>query len=381
MATKMKSVDLLPHTSNQPAAELVNQHEQLLHSINANIQVGIFRCDAQNRILYANQAFLAMFGVQSTEAVVYQPFTHWFASQEQHRETMIALFEKKRITDFDVQLTRTDGHAFWGSISLVLVQNGSADYCYDGVIRDITESKRSEEMQLEKNTELEKINSELDKFVYSASHELRAPLTSVLGLITIAKLDKPGETQLQYLTMMEQSINRLDKFINEIVYYSRNARLGLRKEQVDVPEMIREILEDLHYMEGVKQLQITPIITEEAPLFTDHSRLRVVLNNLISNAIKYHTLVQDQPFVRINVSLQPDKAVFTVEDNGRGIDANHVGKVFDMFFRASSDSKGSGLGLYIVKEIVTKLGGTILLQSELKKGSTFRVEIPNLGEE
>ncbi len=380
MEVKMMFGYGLDLTRRKQAEEKVKQSEQLLQSINSNIQVGIFRCDSKHQIIYSNQAFSDIFGINTATNELSLNFSSQFTDERQHQELIKELLDKKQIHNKEVLFLRQDGTSFWAAVNITLLQNEASGYAYDGVIRDITELKKSAELLIQKNAELEKTNSELDKFVYSASHELRAPLTSVLGLITIAKLDEPGEAQLQYLTMMEQSINRLDKFINEIVHYSRNSRLDLKPEPVDIKAMLTEILEDLYYMEGVSQIKILPEITGTSTLFTDRSRLRVVLNNLISNAIKYHTLAQEHPYVHIKINITAEKALFMVEDNGRGIDAIHVEKVFDMFFRAASDSKGSGLGLYIVKEIVTKLGGTITVRSELKKGSTFTVEIPNLSE-
>jgi len=146
---------------------------------------------------------------------------------------------------------------------------------------------------------------------------------------------------------------------------------------VDFPAVIDEIVKDLSYIEGVDRIKITTCIRENASFACDVSRLKVIITNLISNAIRYHNFDNAQPYIRISVCSSGRKAVIQVEDNGLGISKEHQEKVFDMFYRASYHSKGSGIGLYIVKEMLAKLKGTIALSSEAGKGSTFKVEIPN----
>lgn len=111
---------------------------------------------------------------------------------------------------------------------------------------------------------------------------------------------------------------------------------------------------------------------------TDKTRLKIILNNLISNAIKFQ-FSQDQsrkPFVNISLEATSSMYVITVQDNGKGIDEHHLGHIFDMFYRANEYAQGSGLGLYILKESVIKLGGTVEAESVLGEGTTFKIKIP-----
>lgn len=227
--------------------------------------------------------------------------------------------------------------------------------------------------------ELMKINKELDSFVYSVSHNLRAPLRSVLGLINVARIEdeKRGNTFNDYFGMMEQSIHKLDDTLKEILDYSRNARQDLTIEQIDINKLLTDNLERMQYMPGSSLIVKDIKIDEKYPLYSDKYRLSVVFNNIISNAIKYYDEHKTDPFLRISVEIKKDKVHMEFEDNGIGIDPEYLSKVFDMFFRATQNNEGAGLGLYIVQEAVEKLKGHVEIKSKLRRGTTFIIDIPN----
>lgn len=227
-----------------------------------------------------------------------------------------------------------------------------------------------------RNKELKRINEELDKFVYSASHDLRAPLTSIMGLVNLAKQDgNTGNTTL-YLKMIEDSIGRLEHFINDIIDYSRNSSVAVKSSVIDFNSLLDETISELKYLRENGDIKINVNIKGEKEFVTDSRRIRVILNNLISNAIKYHDLKKSQKYVNIDISYNEQKANIVVSDNGSGIAQEHHQKIFDMFYRASEGNDGSGLGLYIVKETLEKLNGTINLASKSDEGTTFTMQIP-----
>lgn len=238
---------------------------------------------------------------------------------------------------------------------------------------------RANEELILQNEELMKINKELDSFVYSVSHNLKAPLSSVLGLINLAKMEdeKQGNVFGQYFSMMERSIHKLDDTLHEIIEYSRNARQEILVEQIDFDSMISDNIERLAFMPGAETIKKHVIIHSEFPFYSDSYRLSVIFNNLISNAIKYSDPRKPDQFMKINVLVSPEKAYLRFEDNGIGIPAEYVDKVFEMFFRATVQKDGAGLGLYIVKEAVEKLNGEIKVQSEPGKGTVFIMELKN----
>lgn len=227
----------------------------------------------------------------------------------------------------------------------------------------------------EKNTRLQKTNDELDRFVYSASHDLRAPLMSIKGLINLARLESKEGVIQQYLAMMIDRADKLDDFIHDIIDYARNARTGIVYEAVDVDGLVNDIFENHRFAESAQGISFEKKIVLDKPVYSDTRRLSIALNNLLSNAIKYHRKTPDA-WVRVTAQLEDNSLKLTVADNGQGIHPERIKRIFDMFYRGTEHSKGSGLGLYIVKETVEKMGGTIRVTSEFERGSSFILKLP-----
>ncbi len=243
--------------------------------------------------------------------------------------------------------------------------------------RDVTKVREAEEQLKDQNEELTKINSELDRFVYSASHDLRAPLRSVKGLLNMVKLDEDKTNTDKYLELIEKSIDKLDSFITDIVHHSRNSRLEILPKEIDFQEIINNSIESLKYMDDADKVRSIVTINNRHKFYSDDSRLSIIFNNIIANAVSYRDKDKDS-FIQIDIDVQPTKAIIKFSDNGIGVASEFKEKIFKMFFRASSDSKGSGLGLYIVKAALDKLNGKIKVDSALGVGTTFTIELPSL---
>jgi signal transduction histidine kinase len=250
-----------------------------------------------------------------------------------------------------------------------------------GVIQDVTEIKQISKQLENQNKELRKTNAELDKFVYSTSHDLRAPLKSVLGLINLIELEEDPDFIKDQMHMMKSSVVKLDDFIEDIMHYYRNTRLVVNPEEIDFEEIISKIKSNFLHTEGFETVKFFVHIDMPEKLCSDKQRIALVLNNLISNAIKYRDQNKQEQHVKIEIHNNIVSTSITVEDNGIGIEENHSEKIFEMFYRATRHSTGSGLGLYIVKETLDKIGGTIYVESEHGIGTKFTVKIPNLHEQ
>lgn len=244
--------------------------------------------------------------------------------------------------------------------------------------RDITSQTRAENLLKEQNRELTRINEELDRFVYSASHDLRAPLMSVKGLLNMIKVDPDKRNAEHYLDLIETSVNKLDNFILDIINYSRNSRMEVIPKRIDFSALVQESIEGLKYMEGANEVRSETVLNVSSPFYSDYSRLLIVFNNLISNAVRYRAKWKVDSFLNIHITTSPENAVVVFSDNGVGIAEEYKDNVFKMFFRANADSKGSGLGLYIVKGVLEKLEGSIDVESKVGVGTSFRIQIPNL---
>lgn len=232
-------------------------------------------------------------------------------------------------------------------------------------------------LKLVENTDLlMKTNAELDRFVYSTSHDLRAPLSSVMGLINITERSHEPEEVTKYLGMMRDRVMSLDRFIRDITDYSRNNRLEVEREKVFLRCMIDDIWESLKFSPEAETISFINDIPEQLFIHVDRGRLKVILSNLISNAMRYQDVQKTSPFILVQHYVTGNIICLKVADNGQGIPKEYHTKIFDMFFRANEKSKGSGLGLYIVKEAIMKLSGSIQLDSEPDEGSTFTIRLP-----
>ena len=238
-------------------------------------------------------------------------------------------------------------------------------------------SLRKNEMDLnQKNGELVKVNKELDRFVYSTSHDLRSPISSLRGLINLTKYTNDPVEIKSYLTMMEGRLIRLDKFIKDISDYSRNSRLPLNIGEVNIKSFINDVLENLQFYPGAEKIKLEINVSDELTIQSDPTRMQILLGNLLSNAFKYRDRAKTDSFIKINAHNNATHVDISIEDNGIGIHPDYVTKIFEMFFQGYEKSDGSGLGLYIVKETLEKIKGTISVETELEKGSTFKVTLP-----
>jgi PAS domain S-box-containing protein len=245
-----------------------------------------------------------------------------------------------------------------------------------GSVIDIDERKSAEKELALRNTQLAKTNEELDRFVYSASHDMRAPLSSLLGLIHLSeKTDRPEEIGT-LLQMMKERIKTMEGFIKEVTDYSRNTRLDLNSTEILLHDLVHGVIQNLAYPVVNKKVRIEIAIAKDLMIKTDVSRLKVIINNLLSNAYKYHLFDNPGPFIKISAKKNTEDVMIMVTDNGQGIAPEHHLRIFDMFYRASESSEGSGLGLYIVKETLDKLNGSISVRSVLGEGTEFTVTLP-----
>jgi len=235
---------------------------------------------------------------------------------------------------------------------------------------------RNAKQLVESNDLLKKSNEELDRFVYSSSHDLRAPLSSVLGLIHLSEKTNNMDESKKYLGMMKNRVHALESFIKDITDYSRNNRTEVSRSRFNLHQMSTEIWDSLKYNQKAEHIRFEIDFDQSFMIDSDPQRLRVILSNLISNSIRYHDTSKDNKFIRLHCKRTEKSFILSVEDNGQGIAPEYHKKIFNMFFRANETSTGSGLGLYIVSETLAKLSGQVQLQSAPRKGSTFTLNIP-----
>ncbi len=227
-----------------------------------------------------------------------------------------------------------------------------------------------------KVSELQKTNDELNRFVYSTSHDLRSPLASIMGILNLSKMENSVVDPNGYMGMIETCVNKMDIFIQKIIEYYKSIRVDDEKTEIDFTKLLKESVEICKMQRPEVQFNIS--VDQQIKLVNDVFRISIIIDNLISNAVKYQKPTSDSPLVNISVKVDEYKATIEIEDNGIGIVEEHLNNIFKMFFRSTSHVNGLGIGLYIVKEALSRLGGDISVVSTYGVGTLFRIVIPNL---
>ncbi len=244
-----------------------------------------------------------------------------------------------------------------------------------GSVKDVTDVKQYQNSILNQNEELKKINLELDNFVYSISHDLRSPLLSIKGILSLLMHDNQlTEDGKRFLSMADVSIGRLDGTIQEILEYSRNSRMELKPELFDLEELVQNVFDDSKFS-TTEALSLFIHLEGEANVTLDRARVNVLLKNIIGNSVKYKRSGTDAE-IHVGITNSENRVIIAIADNGEGISEEHLERIFDMFFRGTSNSVGTGLGLYICKEIVNKMNGTIEVDSKKNVGTKMIISLP-----
>ena len=263
-----------------------------------------------------------------------------------------------------------------------------SDFAIHDSLIDLLHHFKTEQMAMEdmrelniqlkdKNLELEQLNRDLDHFVYSASHDLRAPALAIEGIVEELESEYNDlEKKQKDLQLIRQVVRRIDDTITDIINYSKNSRLPVSYEAIDLQLIAQEIFDSMKHLKK-HPINFSVKIEAASTLKSDRLRVHSLLRNLISNAIKFSANRPEGSCINIEGAVTNNKCQLRINDNGEGIPQEFKDHVFDMFFRGTTTSYGSGLGLYICHEIMRKLGGSIQFESEQNKGTTFIIEFPN----
>ena len=327
--------------------------------------VGTFKFRVDDfRIKVCNQKALEIINAQCS-SVLY--FNEFFYSTEQFNQFKDLLLSEKKVEGlrFLINDKKNNGEN-WGVISARYFESqGFAE----GIIMDISE-------QHSQMLELQRVNAELDNFTYRASHDLRAPLTSIMGLVNLGLKEPNIESIHQYLSLILGRVNHLDALLGDLVSVSLNHQTIPELTSFDFREEVHSLMESIQ-KPGIP-VKSEVVINQTSDFKTDAARMRIILRHLLINAFQYFRPEEPEHMVEIRIYVDSFQVVVVVDDNGIGIEKNYQEKVFEMFFKATDRSRGNGLGLYIVKSMVEKLGGQIFFESALNIGTTFHVIIPNI---
>lgn len=337
---------------------------------------GILIVDNNEMIKYANEVFCRLSGYEFFE-MEGKNATLLFISDTNNREMIQTRIEDRKqniSSQYELQMTTKSGEKKWFLIggSPYIDKNGNVIGSI-GIHADINDRKVAEQNLIASN-------SELEIFVYKASHDLRGPLASIIGLVNVSNYEIKDETAKEYMNMIGVSTRKLDHTLKELVKTMKIKDTSRFDDLIDFNKLIQTKLEDFKYFKGYDNLEITVNVSIDKDFYSNNFLLETIFQNLIENAIKYQNDTQSQSFLKIDVVSVNNKIQIVFEDNGIGIKSSVQGLIFDMYYKAVESSKGSGLGLYLVKKCVEKLEGKVELRSFAGKGSTFTITLMDSGE-
>lgn len=344
--------------------------ETLLVQLFQNIPTAVVMLDDTGKVSGINRGFEQMFGY-TEEELKGRNLNDFIVPENLQNEgiDLNNLINANQVVSIESIRKHRSGELINVILYGVPVMQDSHVISIYGVYVDITDRKKVEE-------ELKVRNAELDNFVYKVSHDLRAPLSSVLGLVNLSRLQNNKDNPMEYMELIGEKIMALDNFIGDVLSHSKNLKMEVDIQRVDLKKIIEQTFTDLGYLKGARQMKRT-IKIDGIEFYSDQWRISEIFRNLISNAIKYRQQGSDESEINIKINVDHLCADISFADNGIGIKPDSLKRIFEMFYRATDQSEGSGIGLYIVKNAVEKLGGQIKVASSPNQGTRFHILLPN----
>ncbi|MFL5728996.1 MAG: PAS domain S-box protein [Cytophagaceae bacterium] len=365
MATVVSIKDI---THEKEAEEALRTSEVKFRGIFGSNMIGISYSDRIN-ISDANDRFLRITGYTMQD--LEQGKINWTdltprEYDERDEKAVQEIREKGFITPYEKEFIRKDGTRVPVLIAATMLE-GQPGFGTTMVV-DISDLKESRDQAT-------KLASELSTFMYMASHDLKGPLASVIGLTNIAKNDIEDPKAAEYLNLIQECTQKLDRSLMNFLRIIRIKDSNLQRVPIDLSMMVEDILFSLKHQVSFANTEFQVCNQIRSEFRSDEDLVRSMIQNLVENSVKYQTRMR-RPFVKIGFKEEGENILITVDDNGRGIDAKIMDKIFDIFYRGDISSKGSGLGLYIVKNAVEKLGGKVTAESKKEGGALFTLTIP-----
>jgi PAS domain S-box-containing protein len=341
--------------------------EALLAKLFENSKSILLVTDEKFNIRYISSSIESFFGLQAFSVLGKNAFD--FVTENNREAWRNCILESNGNKSSEIFLVTPSGKELYFDVT---VTNHISHREIRGMVvimHDITERKL-------KHKNLEKTNDQLDHFIFKTIHDLRAPIHSAIGLIDLTRGSSLEEKE-HYISLIKSNLQKLDSFINELSSFYINEKLAVVRKKIDFDSVFEQEREFLQNLPGADEITCEYDFRASCDFFSDPLRLKTILTNILSNSIKYSDPFKDNRF--IHVSAQVDELIcrIVIHDNGLGIDEQHLGSIFDMFFRSHTQIQGTGLGLYIVKDTVDRLQGEIEVKSKIGVGTTFTVTLPN----
>lgn len=356
--------------------ELLQEREEVYRIMVEGTNEALIVVDVKGRISFVNHQFCKLFGYAEAEIIGRDAAGLLVDGSD---PTKIAKRLSERLAGKSevyeaTQMTKS-GEELWTLISASPYRDRTGQICGTvAAITDLSPLKKARE-------DLEERNQQMDMFLYKATHDLKGPLASVKGILTLALQYCEQDTVRKYVDMAVSCTDRLDNAVIDLLKVARMNNESLSVEEVSLKHVVSDIIESLDHLEERKGVHIETEINYDRPFFTDRVSLNSILQNLILNSLKYKREEASPSWVRVMITEKKQGILIEVTDNGEGIRDDVKEKVFQMFYRGNKKSKGTGLGLYIVKHSVEKMKGKVSLESEAGTGTSFRLYLPDLNPE
>ena len=358
--------------------ELVHELTLMKDALDEHAIVAI--TDPEGRIIYANDAYCEISGYCFEELV---GKTHSNQNSGMHPkeffEGLWKTISSDQVWQGNICNRSKGGCLYWVSTTIVPFSTFDGQIThFVAISNDITRLVENEQKLEKANKKLVQSNEEMERFTYSVSHDLKSPLITIRGYLSCLREDIRNAAEER----IERDINRIDhaaigmgEIIHDLLELSRVGRIDQHPQYCDIQVLTREVIERLEGVVGDSEIDIQ--LDENMPeVWADPVRLKQLLQNLITNAIKYGKPESGVCRIRISAINEQDVVRLCVEDNGPGISPEHHEKIFELFQRLQADQEGSGIGLSIVKRIMETQGGSVWVDSEPGSGARFYLDFP-----
>lgn len=368
---------LLTHTeitAQKQAEETIRKQEEDYKNLLETMNEGLVYLEKSGVLKFANQRFQDLTGFKlgdiSNKRLPSQilPETLFDLIIE---ESSSKKSEPGEAYQYEIQITTRNEERKWCMINCSVIKNEKN--VFTGLLvtySDITDRKATED-------KLQMAQRELNTFIYKSSHDLKGPLSSILGLINLLESEENLTKDSPCVQMIRQSAEKLDRMLNEMLNVVRIKREKIYPELIDFDKEITSIMNALAVNEGYDFIRKDIRIENSKDLRTDQKLLNSVLQNLVDNAIRYQKHQSDS-YVSIYVHDYMHGVKIEIEDNGCGFDEKTRGNIFTMFNRGHNSPNGNGLGLYVVKNAIDRLGGYIEFTGGENRITQFTIFLPDL---
>lgn len=355
--------------------QLVARSEPWLQTLLDRSNVGVFRSTLDERLIEANPAVLRLLGANTLQEALKVDLPTHFMHAESRPDLLQRLNDQGELQARVVELQRTDGSSVWLNLTEVMLLDVDGDIVVDVLLHDVTHLKQREVELRERLEEFERSNEDLAGFASVASHELREPLRTIAKHTELLAKDlkgKAGKRQQESMEFVVDAIGRMQVLVNDLLQLSRVGS-GWKGFQVcDSNTLVDQAVRSLQ--PAIEESQATVRRDGLPTVLADPGELEHVFLNLISNALRFRG--EQPPQVTVRARQATGEWIFSVEDNGIGVDEGDRDKIFETFRRIHPEKPGTGIGLTLCKRIVERHGGRIWVESGAGGGSTFYFTVP-----